>query len=313
MMSARTAIIDAIVNGAKPFSSPLYTAIYVVGPMLSIFAAFIFLIESKESKTDRIWVWTSITVALVFSILTTGRTWILQLIVGLAGIYLLKTRRVSAKSAWGFVRWPLVAFLALFSVLAVVNKDTSTLESGASGAIEQYGFGYAVTPLAGLNYAIRHSAEYEHDPNHTFRQILPVLAPLWGSKYVAPLPLDDFVFVPLPTNVYTVFKFYFVDFGFAGMLVAMFVIGAGQTWLFRKAFAGAHFYVFLFAISLFPLIIATFNDEYSEIAGYGEALLFAGLYFGWLRRISWRGRMHAASVKANSVLHDPADGLISPL
>jgi len=290
MMSARSAIVDAVTNGEKPFSSPIYALVYIVAPMLAIYSAFVFLIEVEEWRSERIWVWSSILTALAFSILTTGRTWILQLVVGLTGIFLLKNRRFSVREAWKFGRWPLVAFLALFSVLVVVDKDTSGLEGGTTEAMTQFVFAYSVTPMAGFDYVLHHASEYKYDPNHTFRQVLSPLARVSGLRYTPPPALDDFVWVPLPTNVYTVFKFYYVDFGLGGMLITMFLIGAAQTWLFRKALMGADFYVFLFAISLYPLIMVAFDDEYSLIANHAEGFIFAVLYFGVLRRLSSHGR-----------------------
>src|ERR1700687_4202686 len=63
MISARAAIIDAILHGGKAYSSPLYVA----APMLAILTAFIFLIEAGDSRSERIWLWDSVLIALAFS------------------------------------------------------------------------------------------------------------------------------------------------------------------------------------------------------------------------------------------------------
>ena len=286
MISARVAMNDAATNGEKIYSSRLYIA----APMLALFVALVFLIEAREWRRERVWVWSSILTALAFSVLTTGRTWLMELVVGLAGIYLLKSRRFSAGEAWRFVRWPLAALLALFSILVPVNKDISGVNGGATEAIADYAFGYAVIPLAGFDYVLHHASEYKYDPNHTFRDLLPGFARIAGIRYMPPPMLDDFVSVPFPTNVYTIFKSYYVDFGLTGMLIAMFVIGAGQTWLFRRALTGDHFYVFLFAVSLYPLAMAVFDDSYSYIKNDLIALVFAALYFRVLRAIPLEAR-----------------------
>jgi oligosaccharide repeat unit polymerase len=288
MVRARAAIIDSVLNGEKPFSSPLITAIYVIAPMLSIFNAFIVLIESRDWRKDKWWIGGTILLALIFSILTTGRTWLLELGAGLAGILLLKYQRFSAKEAWKFVRWPLVAVLVLFAVLVPLNKDISGEEGGTTQAVVKYVFGYAVIPLAGFDYVVQHAADYRDEPNHTFRQILPMFAGVGGFHFRPSPPFDEFIFVPLPTNVYTIFKYYFVDFGTFGMLIAMFVLGAAHTWLFRKALAGSHFFVFLFALSLFPLMMVAFDDQYSWMVNHLQAIAFAVIYFGVLRR-AYRG------------------------
>jgi oligosaccharide repeat unit polymerase len=284
MISARTAIVDAVVGGEKPFSSSIYT----VAPLLAIFSAFIFLIEMRDWRREWIWVCSSILMAGAFSILTTGRTWLLELIVGLSGIYLLKDRRFSPKDAWKSIRWPLLVILALFSILVPLNKDISSVDGGTTEVLAEFVVGYAVIPLAGFDYVVHHPAEYKYDSNHTFKQILPALARISGFEYSPPPTVDDFVWVPLPTNVYTVFKYYYVDFGLFGMLVTMFFFGAGQTWLFGRALTGSHFYIFLFAISLYPLMMIAFDDAYSMILNNLVALVFAVLYFQILRKIPSR-------------------------
>jgi oligosaccharide repeat unit polymerase len=288
MLSARAATTDAVTNEGSAYSSPIYTAAL----MLTIFIAFVFLIESREWRRERVWVWASILTAVVFSILTTGRTWLLELAAGLVGIYLLKSGRTSVAKAWKFVRWPMASFLVLFAILVPVNKDMSSLNGSVTEAIANYAFGYTIVPLEAFDYVLQHPSEYKYEPNHTFRQVLPVLARFSGLRYTPPPSLDDYIFVPSPTNVYTVFKFYYVDFGFTGMLIAMLLIGAGQTWLFRRALTGDHLYVFLFAVSLFPLTMVAFDDLYSGIRSYLVALIFAALYFRVLRTIplhEWAG------------------------
>jgi oligosaccharide repeat unit polymerase len=298
MMIARTAITDAALNGETVYSN----RIYGVAPILAVYCAFIFLIEARDWRRERAWVWGSILTALAFSVLTTGRTWLLELVAGLVGIYLLKSKRLTAGEAWKFARWPLAAFLVLFSVLALVDKDLSGMGGGAAGAIAEGALGYAVVPLAGFDYVLHHAPEYRYEPNHTFRDVLPGLAKVAGVSYAPPPVLDEFVLsLRHPTNVYTVFKFYYVDFGLGGMLISMFLIGAGQTWLFRQALTGDHFYIFLFAVWLFPLMMVAFDDHYSQIRVLVESLALAGLYFRVLRTIPLQARAVCDSgVEANN-------------
>ena len=84
-----------------------------------------------------------------------------------------------------------------------------------------------------------------------------------------------------------VFKYY-VDFGLFGMLLTMFFFGVGQTWLFGRALSGSHFYIFLFAISLYPLMMIAFDDAYSMILNNLVALIFSVLYFRVIRTIERR-------------------------
>ena len=300
MISARVGIVDAVTNGEKPFSSPVYT----FAPTLAIFTAFIFLIEVREWSRERIWVCAPILTAVVFSVLTTGRASPLFLISGLVGVFLLKSRQYSAKEAWKFVRWPLVATLTLFSVLVPLNKNISGMSGGTSEALAEFVFGYAVIPLAGFDYVVYHPAEYKYEPNHTFQQVLPVLARFLGFSYTPPPLLDDFVSTPIPTNVFTVFKYFYIDFGLTGMLIIIFLIGIIQTWLFEKALTGEHLYVFLFAVSLYPLLMVGFDDQYWPIRNHIVAVLFGLFYFRVLRTIPVRAGAGLGPSRSNGLIQN---------
>jgi oligosaccharide repeat unit polymerase len=281
LASARAAIVEELTNGESPYGGPLTT----IAPLFAIFVAFIFVIEARSFRKERLWLWASTIAAMIFCILTTGRAGFLKLLVGLAGIYLIKSGRYSAKQAWKFIRWPLLGFALLFTVMIPITKDVSSGAADLTEAITQFSVGYAVLPLAGFDYVLQHPDEYRYNPNHTFREILPGLARLAGLNYTPSLPSGDFLEVPLFTNVYTAFEPYYVDFGFVGMLIAMFILGAGQTWLFWRALTGAPFYIFLYAISLYPLCMVAFDDTYTLFLHYFAEFVFALVYFRFLRRI----------------------------
>jgi oligosaccharide repeat unit polymerase len=285
--SARAAILIALENGERrlPF---LYTSAIT----LSVLVAFIFLIELRDWQKERWWFIGSIAVALTFCILTTGRTLLLELIVGLSGIYLLKTKRFAIKDAWRFARWPAAVLIVLLLVVAIFSKAKQAEDGGIGLVFQNMVLGYAVVPTAGFDYVLGHESEFKYEPNHTFRELHPLLKYSVDAAYIPPVPPnDDFLFVPSGTNVFTMFKHYYVDFGLAGMLVAVFVIGVGQGWLFRKALSGSHLYIFLFAVSLYPLAMCAFDDQYSLFSNYLKQFVLAICYFTLLRK-SPLGRRH---------------------
>jgi oligosaccharide repeat unit polymerase len=263
--------------------------------MFAIFTAFIFLIEGWVSRSERVWVWSSILVALVVTVLTTGRTFVLQLAAGLVGIRLLRGGKGSLGQAWRSVRYPLIGLLILISILVPLDKDLSKFDGGGQEVLMNFVVEYAVEPLSGFDYVLHHPNEYKYDSNHTFRQVMPMLGRVSGIAY-APPPAIDYIMVPLPTNVFTVFESYYADFGFGGMLLVMILIGLGQTWLFRKALTGADFYIFLFAVSLYPLMMIAFDDQYSLLSYYAFAVLFGAVYFRGLRGSSLGARVSSSAL-----------------
>lgn len=301
LVSARAAMLDQLSSGEPQFGNPLNT----IAPLLAIFVAFIFVIEMRDWRKERVWVLVSVLSALSFCILTTGRTGILKLVAGLTGICLLKARRFSLQRAWSFFRWPLVAFLILFMILIPFVKDLTTISGGDIGqAAAQLSVGYIVLPIAGFDYMLYHPEEHEFGPNHTFREFVQVAAAFSRASYTPP-PNDGYLEVPLFTNVFTVFKAFYFDFGVVGLLIIMFLLGIGHTWLFWKALKGVPFYVFLYAMSLYPLIMIAFDETYSLFAHYLAEIAFAVLYFKVLRKapVVTRKRVNTSNTLANSGLH----------
>jgi oligosaccharide repeat unit polymerase len=90
--------------------------------------------------------------------------------------------------------------------------------------------------------------------------------------------LQDFVGVPYPVNVYTMYKDYVIDFGIPWALVTVGIIGFLHTLLYRKALTGSLLGKFLFALSMFPVFMAIFTDQYSSLGNYTNALLFGAIY-----------------------------------
>jgi oligosaccharide repeat unit polymerase len=281
LMSARVALVERLNSGESGFGGPLN----IIAPTFSVFVAFIFAIEARNLRKERIWLCTSAFISFIFCILTTGRAGFLKLLVGLVGIYILKTGRYSAGDAWKLIRWPLVAFLVLFTIFIPITKVNSDSDD-LSQSMAQYTVGYAVLPLAAFDYVVHHPDEYKYQTNHTVSAFMPIWEALSGS-HLPPLPPNppDFLMVPLFANVYTVLYPYYLDYGIAGMVLAMFLFGAGQSWLFWRAMKGAPFYIFLYAISLYPLSMVAFDNTYTLFAHYLVEFLFVVVYCKVLRRI----------------------------
>jgi oligosaccharide repeat unit polymerase len=280
LISARAAMLDQFANGESQFGGPLNT----IAPLFAIFVAFIFLIEMRDWRRERPWMLGSILSALIFCILTTGRAGLLKLVVGLAGIFLLKKRLHSLGDAWKFMRWAVTGFLVLCMILIPLVKDVSSIAGGdLAQAAVQLSVGYIVLPLAGFDYMLYHPEEHNVGSNHTLREVAHLFAALSGSSYTPP-PEDGYLEVPLFTNVFTVFKALYFDFGTFGLLIIMFLLGIVHTWLFWKAVKGIPLFIFLYAMSLYPLSMVPFDETYSLLGHYLAEIVFAILYFKILRR-----------------------------
>jgi oligosaccharide repeat unit polymerase len=217
-------------------------------------------------------------VALAGGVLSTGRTPVMMLIVALTCVQLMISDRHRFWHALQFARVPIFIFLCLYFGLVFLDKDTSSYEGGIAGIILFFLVAYIVGPMAAFDYVLRHPQDYAGTSNHTFKFFLSVASTLHLVQWVPPPLYDVFVYVPYPTNVYTIYKFFYLDFGFYGMLAAITLIGFLQTLLYRKARTGSVLGLYFFSLTLYALIVSVFDDSYSAFGSYIDAFLLAAIY-----------------------------------
>jgi oligosaccharide repeat unit polymerase len=270
---ARTAMIESIQSEVR--SLPML--------MLGSFALFAIsasLLFATEKLDWKFWVVTG--AAFVGCILTTGRTNLLTLIAGLSVIRLLQKRQESVHDAMRLLRWPVILFVVLFIGLIFVDKNTEELAGGISGTATYAIYSvinYTEAPLAAFDNVVQRPADFTIASSHIFAFPLRLAAALHLTDYKAAPLLDSYTLVPFPTNVYTVFKFYFLELGIIGTLVLMCVIGLLHSMLYLKARKGGTFSIYLFACFIFPLLMVTFDDWYHSISKYLYSIVLGLLYF----------------------------------
>ena len=245
-------------------------------PYLILWAVYLTALFQIEERDKAFWAVG--TIAFFACILSGGRTQLLLLISAVTCIHLLRSGQISFRSAVRFAKWPALGFLLLWVVLIFVNKDTSGFGSSIAQIIGRFLVGYIVGPMVGLDYFLRHPLEYAGAPEHTFKFFLSIAASFHLIQYAPPSEFDTFVNVPFPTNVYTVYKFYMTDFGLYGALAVMLIIGFLHTLLYRKARTGSKLGIYFFSLTLYPLVMVIFDDQYSAFGSYINILLVGALY-----------------------------------
>jgi len=250
-------------------TSPLL-AYFVLWPY---YAAPLFLIERLDKSF-----WAMTGIAFVAGLLSTGRLPVLMLASALTGAYLMITKRHTFWDAIKFARIPIALFFSLYLGLVFLNKDTSIYEGGVVGIVVFFLVSYIIGPTAAFDYFMEHRQDFANLPHHTFKFFLNIAAKLHVGQYQGGGGFADFVLVPYPINVFTVYQDYISDFGLYGGLIAMMFIGLFHTLLYRKARTGSELGIFFFAITLFAVFMAPFSDEYASFGSYIDALLFAGIY-----------------------------------
>lgn len=226
-------------------------------------------------------------IAFLSCVVSGGRGGLFLLASALIAVYLIKERRESFTSALRTVRWPVIAFVILFIGLFFVNKGVQTNGANVFIMARNIMVQYIVGAVAALDHVLVYLGDYADVPNHTFQLFLKGAASLGLLSYTPPPPLDEWIYVPFGTNVYTIYKPYVVDFGIVAGVCWMCLIGFAHSLLFRKAHAKSILGLYMFALTVYSAFMVIFDDEYSRFGMYGSALLLGAAYL-FVRSIPWR-------------------------
>jgi oligosaccharide repeat unit polymerase len=268
LMRARSAGVENINDNGTVRSSLTY-----LGPWIP-FTVILFQIEATD------WFFKSaLIIALINCIVGTGRIEFLFLFSSLTCVFLIQRRRERFVTACRFARWPILAFFMLFFVVLFTVKDNS----GVQGSIAKFAgdslVQYVIGPTGALDYVLRHPHDYIGLPNHTFKLFLTIASAFGLTKYTSPPALDSFLFIPFAANVYTVYKFFFTDFGIYATAAIMAFLGFGHTLLYRKARTNSKLGLYFFALTIFTVLMVIFDDWYTAYGRYVDALVFGMVYF----------------------------------
>jgi oligosaccharide repeat unit polymerase len=146
---------------------------------------------------------------------------------------------------------------------------------------------YLLGSLAALDHTLlQGSAPLDWGLN-SFRSVLAVVDAMGFNVTVIPL-VKEYVFVPDATNVYTVYLPYLQDFGPVGVVVFLGFFGWLHARLYRAAKSQDPRLVILYALSVYPLLMQFFQDQYFS-------LLTTWVVFALLVLASFRRRAASAT------------------
>ena len=96
--------------------------------------------------------------------------------------------------------------------------------------------------------------------SHTFHTIYLFLN-RFGGDYEVKAALQEFVWVPLPTNVYTVFQPFFEDFAYKGIAIFAMFYGLFSGWCYRMMRNGNGFGKCLYVYVVYVLTLQFFQEN----------------------------------------------------
>ena len=243
--------------------------------LLSYFTTFVWGSAVSNWSKASWYFYLSVATSLSYGLLTTGRTALFLLVIVLTGISIMKkqiraTRLILAISA---------CFMFFASFAVIMGKGGNLKYSwaeNAEGVIDSF-FSYLIGPIAALDSVVSRTAHLDGGQN-TFIGVLNIIYKFQGKPLIS--PIQQFVAVPFLTNVYTAIQPLYLDFGALGVFFGFLLLGFITTYFYLKASRGNNLYIYLYSLSLFPLLVSTFTDQYfAPVSGWMKYFVAGYLYF----------------------------------
>jgi oligosaccharide repeat unit polymerase len=221
-----------------------------------------FLHRPKQARAKLVLV-LAVALALVYAVAFGGRGAVLFVFLVLAGIPLILRRLPSVAVAvpFGLVTVGLFvsyAYLSGHMGLSIYSPAPDDFE-----IVHDLAAVYLLGPIANLGQSVpRVGGPFGID---TFRIIYLWLTYLGWNVEVKPMVLSFSPISPVwSTNIYTIYRSYYQDFGLAGVVIAQFAFGLWHGVLYRRATQQRPraFWVMLYGVFLYPLFMQVAADQY---------------------------------------------------
>jgi oligosaccharide repeat unit polymerase len=239
--------------------SKIFKYTRVFSTVLTHVLYLLFLLK-RNKKTKRNFIIQFI-IALLFSILSLGRTYIFQLFIPIFILRLLISKREFFKE----IKIVLISFSILLFFFTIINfykYDYS--DATFSNSFQLY---YTSSIRTFIDH-VSSNTEFYYGRN-TFRFFYAIVEKLGSDVKAQPL-VQEFMEYDiqgnLKTNVYTIYKWYYDDFGIIYCFIIQFFLGVIYSSLRNIVYLKSNIWSIVLYSSLFyPLLMQTFQDQYFSI------------------------------------------------
>ncbi|KAF3997446.1 O-antigen polymerase [Glaciimonas immobilis] len=223
-------------------------------------------------------------IGLISAIATTGRLYILLFFCA-TSILLHRNKIISLRTVFVGA----LIFILLFFLIAIVLVKGDDSGSIADRVLWNSQV-YFMSSVACFNDFVATGAQRIDGgallPN-PLREVLSSIGVL-----IPPKPtLNPFAEVPVPCNTYTILFPLFHDASFLGVFIGSFLIGVLHKNLYLKFLSSNNSILwYLYAISVYPLVMSIFEDAYFSSPGFWLLLWIPPITYGIFSRVYWRNK-----------------------
>ena len=192
-------------------------------------------------------------------LLTFGKMLVMQVFIG-AAIILYSKRIIKLRH---------ILFASVTLILGLIFLQTLRYEDSDSSNKLQYTIKilviYMLSPLKAVDKVFNNEIYLGH--GHLFGFIYRVLEKIFHIRLLPKENIYTWVFVPVPTNVYTIMKNSYVDYGSKGMMLYSFFIGFFWSAIYQRQVMNVALKIFFFC-NIYILVIQFFDDIFSGNFSY---------------------------------------------
>lgn len=243
------------------FSGLGYLNTFIIA--FTAYVLFIY-IKAKNFKNRKLILIIQIIIGSMTALLTLGRTVILLYCLLLLVIYAI-IRKYSNRLIIIYLLTFCTIGIVFFSVYNLM-KYPYLLENNTMFEVALNSFlTYTSSSLVAFQQWASLEPEFLYGGN-TFRFFYAILASVGYDMNVQELT-NTFINISNQdtSNVYTFYYYYAKDFGFTYALIIQFILGIIYGYLYRKMIGMKFIWIYLYALSVYPLVMQFFQDQYFSL------------------------------------------------
>ena len=167
------------------------------------------------------------------------------------------------------------SIVVIFFLINVAREYTEDADSTQSTTFLDFFAIYVLSPAVAFE-RVQEDLSTQFG-SHTFQTVYLFLN-RFGGDFEQNIKLQEFVWVPLPTNVYTVFQPFFEDFGYRGVAIFAMVYGFITGWAYRQMRNGSGFGKCIYAYAVYVLTLQFYQEN--VMMSIVQVIQF--IFFTWL-------------------------------
>jgi oligosaccharide repeat unit polymerase len=269
-------IRDGAVVAGDPATGGKFSILGSLVPLWTILA-ILALYEQRRCRYSKYRTAGIIILAITYQLITTSRSGLLLLLVGLCTVAHLRCGRNVARNV-------VVAFGLLFVMISVANHlllgkakshESSTVDN-ARAVLDSFA-AYSIGGLVAFDDTVQHPGSVANGWKLT--NFFVHTANKFGADLEEPSQNLGYTAISpeWATNVYTIYFAYYAEFGLGGVLVITFFLGSVTSLCYWKALRGNPVAALLYIAGLFGIVMSTFGEEFFLQAGFWAKSVVIGI------------------------------------